>query len=146
MLVNKAQLLLEVILILGLIVIILGIFASSLVVILSAQKYADLNQGIALLGFYKYRSALISLSQNKFDDLNSLPTSTDHYLAPTSTGWEIKSGKEEVKSKGESYFFSFQIVSNFEGDPDVKLVKIKGEYQNLTFEDYLLLPRLNVSF
>lgn len=142
---NKAQLLLEVVLILGLIVIILGIFSSALIAILSAQRYSQINQGIAFAGFEKYRSALISIAQQNFNSFSNLSNSLDYYLVSTTSGWEIREGKEEINAGGEKYFFSFQI-DNFQGNSDIKFIKIKGEYQNLIFEDYFLLPRLNVSF
>ncbi len=142
---NKGQLLLEVVLILGLIVIILGIFASALISILSAQRYSQINQGIALSGFEKYRSALISIAQKDFNSLNALIPSTNYYLVSTTTGWEIKEGKEEVNIGNEKYIFSF-LIDNFSGNSNIKFIKIVGEYQNLVFEDYFLLPKLNVSF
>jgi hypothetical protein len=54
-------------------------------------------------------------------------------------------GKERVKSGLEEYFFSFRI-DNFQSDPNVKLIKVTGEYQNIIFNDYFLLPKLNVNF
>lgn len=142
---NKGQLLLEVVLILGLVVIILGIFASALIAILSSQRYLKINQAVALSGFEKYRSALISLSQENFNYLNNLSPTTDYYLTSTANSWEIREGKEEINIGNEKYFFSFRI-NNFQGNPNIKFVIIKGEYQDLIFEDYFLLPKLNVSF
>lgn len=142
---NRGQLLLEIVLILGLLVIILGIFASALTSILSSQRYSRVNQGIALSGFEKYRSILISFARENFDIFNNLSSLSDYYFFLTSSRWEIREGKEEINIGGEKYLFSFQI-SNFEGNSNVKFIKLKGEYSNLILEDYFLLPKLNVDF
>ncbi|MFZ8806057.1 MAG: hypothetical protein ACO2OW_00470 [Minisyncoccia bacterium] len=141
----KAQLLLEVVLILGLITIILGIFASALVLSFNALRYSNISQDVTIYGFEKYRNALFDIAQRDFNSLNSLSTTTDYFLTSTAFGWQIISGKERVKSGLEEYFFSFRI-DNFQSDPNVKLIKVTGEYQNIIFNDYFLLPKLNVNF
>jgi len=145
MLKPKAQLLLEVVLILGLITIILGIFASALTLSFNAFRYSNISQDITIYGFEKYRNAFFDLAQRSFNSLDNLSTTTDYYLTSTPSDWQIVSGKEEVKSGLEKYLFSFRI-DNFQNDPKVKLIKVTGEYQNFIFNDYFLLPQLNVSF
>jgi hypothetical protein len=142
---SKAQLLLEVVLILGLITIILGIFASALVLSFNALRYSNISQDVTIYGFEKYRNALFDIAQRDFNSLNSLLTTTDYFLTSTASGWQITLGKERVKSGLEEYFFSFRI-DNFQNDPNVKLIKVTGEYQNIIFNDYFLLPKLNVNF
>ncbi len=142
---SKAQLLLEVVLILGLITIILGIFASALVLSFNALRYSNISQDITIYGFEKYRNALFDIAQRNFNYLNSLSTTTDYFLTSTISGWQIVLGKESVKSGLEEYFFSFRI-DNFQNNPDVKLIKVTGESQNIIFNDYFLIPKLNVSF
>ncbi len=142
---SKAQLLLEVVLILGLITIILGIFASALVLSFNALRYSHVSQDVTIYGFEKYRNALFDIAQRNFNSFNSLSTTTDYFLTSTTSGWQILSGKENVKSGLEEYFFSFRI-DNFQNDPNVKLIKVTGEYQNIIFNDYFLIPKLNVNF
>ena len=145
MLKSKAQLLLEVVLILGLITIILGIFASALVLSFNALRYSTISQDITIYGFEKYKNALFDIAQRDFNSLNLLSTTTDYFLTSTVFGWQIVSGKERVKSGTEEYFFSFRI-DNFQNDINVKLIKVTGESQNIIFNDYFLLPKLNVNF
>lgn len=142
---SKGQLLLEVVLILGLVTLILGIFASALMVTFNSLRYTNISQGITLSGFEKYRNVLLDLAQRDFNLLDSLSTSTDYFLTSTVSGWQINPGKEEVNYGLESYFFSFRL-DNFQNNSQVKLIKVTGEYQNLIFIDYFLIPKLNVNF
>ena len=141
----KGQLILEVVLLLGLITLILGIFSSILIIIFNSLRYSNINQGAALAGFEKYRNALLEISRSNWSDLDSLSTSTDYYLTSTPNGWQISRGKEENLIGSESYFFSFQI-NDFLGNPEVKLISVNSEALNQVFSDYFLLPKLNVNF
>jgi len=145
MLKAKAQLLLEVVLIFGLITLFLGVFASVLIVSFNSLRYSNINQGITIGGFEKYRNALFDLAQKNFSFLNSLSTSTDYYLTSTPSGWQVNEGKEEVSTGLDTYLFSFRI-DNFQNNSQIKLIKVTGEYQNLIFTDYFLIPQINVNF
>ncbi|MER3570284.1 MAG: hypothetical protein C4348_01605 [Patescibacteria group bacterium] len=141
----KGQLILEVVLLLGLITLILGIFSSILILIFNSLRYSNINQGAALAGFEKYRNVLLEISRSNWSYLDSLSTSTDYYLTSTPNGWQISIGKEENLIGSESYFFSFRI-NNFLGNPEVKLISVNSEALNQVFSDYFLLPKLNVNF
>ena len=142
----KGQLILEVVLLLGLITLILGIFSSILILIFNSLRYSNINQGAALAGFEKYRNALLEISRSDWSSLASLSTSTDYYLTSTPNGWQISIGKEENLIGSESYFFSFRINNFLVGNPEVKLISVNSEALNQVFSDYFLLPKLNVNF
>lgn len=141
---NKGQLLIEVVLGLGLLVIILGIILSFLGLMSRSQKYSHFNQAIAISGFEKYRNVLISLSQTNWQYLDSLLENTDYYIYPSGTQWLISPGKEIITSQNEKYFFSFQI-QNY-GTNTIKFVTTSAQYLDLVFQDYFLLPKLNVNY
>jgi hypothetical protein len=138
---QKGQLLIEIVLGLGLLVIILGILVMFLGVALRSQRYQSFNQGIAISGFEKYRNALISLSQTNWDIFNSLTSTSDYYLFATSGTWQIVTGTENITIGNESYKFNFKI-SDY-GTSTIKFVTTTAKYSNLIFEDYFLLPKLN---
>ena len=77
---NKGQLLIEIVLLVALLVVILMTIIRFMGVTSRSYKYQALNQGIALAGFEKYRNALISLSVSNWPLINSL-TSTQTYLS-----------------------------------------------------------------
>lgn len=139
---HKGQLLVEVVLGLGLLVIILGILAAFLEVILRSQRYQGFNQGIAISGFEKYRNVLISLSQTDWNILDNLSSTLDYYIFATSGVWQIATGTENIVVGNESYEFSFKI-GNYETST-IKFITTTAKYSNLVFEDYFLLPKLNV--
>jgi len=141
---NKGQLLIEIVLSLGLLVVILGILLMFIGVILRSQKYQGFNQGVAISGFEKYRNALISLSQTDWNTLNSLASTESYYIFATSGLWQIATGTEKIVVGNESYEFSFKI-SNYQ-TTTIKFVTTTAKYLNLIFEDYFLLPKLNVSY
>jgi len=138
---QKGQLLIEIVLGLGLLVIILGILIMFSGVILRSQRYQGFNQGVAISGFEKYRNALISLSQTNWNIFNSLTSTSDYYLFATSNTWQIATGTEVIISGNESYEFSFKI-SDY-GTSTIKFITTTAKYSNLIFEDYFLLPKLN---
>lgn len=138
---QKGQLLIEIVLGLGLLVIILGILVMFSGVVLRSQRYQSFNQGVAISGFEKYRNALISLSQTNWNIFNSLTSTSDYYLFATSGTWQIATGTEVINIGNESYEFSFKI-SDY-GTSTIKFVTTTAKYSNLIFEDYFLLPKLN---
>jgi len=138
---QKGQLLIEIVLGLGLLVIILGILVMFSGVVLRSQRYQSFNQGVAVSGFEKYRNALISLSQTNWDIFNSLTSTSNYYLFATSGNWQIATGTEVITIGNESYEFSFKI-SDY-GTSTIKFVTTTAKYSNLIFEDYFLLPKLN---
>jgi hypothetical protein len=138
---QKGQLLVEVVLGLGFLVVILGILLSFLGIMTRSQRYQDFNQGIAIAGFEKYRNVLISLSQTDWNTLSSLSSTLDYYIIATSNNWQVVTGSEIIQTGNESYEFSFRIRDY--GTPSVKFITTTAKYLNLTFEDYFLLPKLN---
>jgi len=138
---QKGQLLIEIVLGLGLLVVILGILVMFSGVVLRSQRYQSFNQGVSISGFEKYRNALISLSQTNWDIFNSLTSTSDYYLFATSGTWQIATGTELIAIGNESYEFSFKI-SDY-GTSTIKFVTATAKYSNLIFEDYFLLPKLN---
>ncbi len=139
---NKGQLLIEVVLGLGLLVILLGIITSFFGLLQRSQRYPSFNQAIAISGFEKYRSALISLSRTNWDLINSLVPNTDYYLYATGNNWAVATGAETIRSGNEIYRFSFKI-SNYTTNT-IKFVTTTARYLDLILEDYFLLPKLNV--
>lgn len=141
---NKAQVLIEIVLSLTFLVIILGIIATFLNSIYQTSKYIGINQAVAISGFEKYRNALISLSRTNWNLLNSLSSTTDYYLSISGTDWIVLEGKEKIVSGNESYYFSFRI-DNFT-TPTIKFITTTAEFSNMILKDYFLLPKINVSF
>ncbi|GIW67437.1 MAG: hypothetical protein KatS3mg096_305 [Candidatus Parcubacteria bacterium] len=141
---DKGQLLIEVVLGLGLLVVILGILASFTSILFRSQRYQSFNQGIAISGFEKYRNALISIAQTDWSLLDNLTSTESYYVLATSTSWQIATGTEKIIIGNESYEFSFKI-SNY-GTSTIKFVTTTAKYLDLIFEDYFLLPKLNVSY
>ena len=141
---NKGQLLIEVVFGLGILVVILGILASFVGVILRSQRYQNFNQGIAISGFEKYRNALISLSQTNWALLDSLTSTESYYVFATSGLWQVATGTEKIIVGNESYEFSFRI-RDYETST-IKFVTTTAKYLDLLFEDYFLLPKINVSY
>jgi len=141
---NKGQLLIEIVVGLGFLVMILGILALFTGVILRSQKYQSFNQGVAISGFEKYRNALISLSQTNWTLLDSLTSTESYYVFATSGLWQVATGTEKIMVGNEFYEFSFRI-GNYETST-IKFVTTTAKYLDLVFEDYFLLPKLNVSY
>jgi len=141
---NKGQLLIEIVLGLGFLVMILGILALFTGVISRSQKYQSFNQGVAISGFERYRNALISLSQTNWVLLDSLTSTESYYVFSTSGLWQISTGTEKIIVGNESYEFSFRI-RDYETST-IKFVTTTAKYLDLVFEDYFLLPKLNVSY
>jgi len=141
---NKGQLLIEIVVGLGLLVVILGILVMFSEVILRSQRYQGFNQGVAISGFEKYRNALISLSQTNWALLDSLTSTESYHVFATSGLWQVATGTEKIMVGNESYEFSFKI-SNY-GTNTIKFITTTAKYLNLIFEDYFLLPKLNVSY
>jgi hypothetical protein len=141
---NKGQLLIEIVLGLGLLVVILGILAMFTGVILRSQRYQSFNQGVAVSGFEKYRNALISLSQTNWSLLDLLTSTESYYVFATSSSWQIATGSEKIVVGNEAYEFSFKI-SDY-GTSTIKFVTTTAKYLNLIFEDYFLLPKINASY
>ncbi len=139
---NKGQFLTEIVVGLGLLVIILGILAAFFGVLQRSQRYPNFNQAIAISGFEKYRSALISLSKTNWNLINSLASNTAYYLYASGNTWIIATGTETIKSGNETYNFSFKI-SDYTTST-IKFVTTTAEYLDLILEDYFLLPHLNV--
>lgn len=141
---NKGQLLIEVVLGLALLVIILSILISFLQVLQKSLRYPNLNQTIAIAGFEKYRNVLINLARTNWSLIDSLNPNIDYYVYASGSEWFIATGTEKVVSYDEIYYFSFRI-----GDymtTTIKFVTTTSKYSDLVFEDYFLLPKLNVSF
>ena len=141
---NKGQLLIEIVLGLGFLVMILGILALFTGVILRSQRYQSFNQGVAISGFERYRNALISLSQTNWTLLDSLTSTESYYVFATSGLWQVATGTEKIMVGNEFYEFSFRI-GNYETST-IKFVTTTAKYLDLVFEDYFLLPKLNVSY
>lgn len=140
----KGQLLIEIVLGLFLLTVVLGVLASFLGLLYRTSRYSSFNQAIALGGFEKYRNALISLSQTNWSSINSLSSNTDYYITASGADWTISTGTESILSGNEYYYFSFKIMDY--GTSTIKFVTTTARYQNLIFEDYFLLPKLNVQF
>jgi len=141
---NKGQLLIEIVLGLGLLVVILGILAMFTGVISRSQKYQSFNQDVAVSGFEKYRNALISLSQTNWSLFDSLTSTESYYVFSTSGSWQVATGSEKIVVGNEAYEFSFKI-SDY-GTNTIKFVTTTAKYLNLVFEDYFLLPKINASY
>jgi hypothetical protein len=141
---NKGQLLIEIVLGLGLLMIILVILVMFTGVVLRSQRYQSFNQGVAISGFEKYRNALISLSQTNWSLLDSLTSTESYYVFATSGSWQIAIGSEKIVIGNEAYEFSFKI-RNY-GTNTIKFVTTTAKYSNLIFEDYFLLPKINASY
>ena len=141
---DKGQLLIEIVLGLGLLVVILGILAAFTDLLLRSQKYQSFNQGVAISGFEKYRNALISIAQTNWNLLDNLTSTESYYVFATSGSWQVATGTEKIIVGNESYEFSFKI-SNY-GTSTIKFVTTTAKYLNLIFEDYFLLPKLNVAY
>jgi hypothetical protein len=141
---NKGQLLVEIVLALGLLVLVLGILISFSTLLSRSQKYQNINQGVAISGFEKYRNALISIAQTDWSRLDSLSPNQNYYIFATSNNWQIATGEEKILIGNESYKFSFRI-GNY-GTNTIKFVTTTATYSNLIFEDYFLLPKINVSY
>lgn len=140
----KGQVLIEVVMSIGLIAIILGVLFNFLNVFMSSQRYQTFNQGVAISGFEKYRNALISVAQTNWPFLDSLSSTENYYLVATSNSWQIVTGTEKILIGNEGYEFSFKI-GNY-GTNIIKFVTTTAKYFDLVFEDYFLLPKLNVSY
>ncbi len=141
---NKGQLLIEIAFTLMLLAIVLGVLIYFLNVYSRAQKYQTFNQGIAIAGFERYRNVLISLAQTDWQILDSLTPAQDYRLILGNTGWQIATGVETISIGNESYNFKFRI-SDYQ-TRTIKFVTVTAKYSNLIFEDYFLLPKLNVSY
>lgn len=141
---NKGQLLIEIVLLVALLVVILMTIIRFMGVTSRSYKYQALNQGIALAGFEKYRNALISLSVSNWPLINSLTSTQTYYLYATSNDWFITTGSEKILVGNETYEFSFKI-RDYDA-PNVKFITTTAKYLDLILEDYFLLPKLNVSF
>jgi hypothetical protein len=141
---NKGQLLIEIVLGLGLLMIILVILVMFTGVVLRSQRYQSFNQGVAISGFEKYRNALISLSQTNWSLFDSLTSTESYYVFATSGSWQIATGIEKIVIGNEAYEFSFKI-RNY-GTNTIKFVTTTAKYSNLIFEDYFLLPKINASY
>jgi hypothetical protein len=141
---SKGQFLVEIVLGLGLLVFILGVVIVFLSSIYGSSRYQNLNQSIAISGFENYRNALISISQTNWDLLSNLSSSQSYYLYSTSGSWQIATGEEKKIVNNEIYRFSFTI-GNYQTDT-LKFVTTTVKYSDLVFEDYFLLPKLNVSY
>jgi len=141
---SKGQFLIEIVLGLGLLVFILGIIVVFLASIYGSSRYQGLNQSVAISGFENYRNVLISLSQTNWDLLSALTSSQPYYLYSTSGSWQIATGEEEKMVNNEIYRFSFRI-SDYSTNT-LKFVTTTVKYADLVFEDYFLLPKLNVSY
>ncbi len=140
----KGQVLIEIVISIGLIAIILVVLINFLNVFMSSQRYQTFNQGVAISGFEKYRNALISIAQTNWSLLDSLSSTENYYIVATSNSWQIVTGTEKILIGNESYEFSFKI-GNY-GTNTIKFVTTTAKYLNLVFEDYFLLPKLNVSY
>lgn len=141
---NKGQLLIEIVLLVALLVVILMTIIRFMGVTSRSYKYQALNQGIALAGFEKYRNALISLSVSNWPLINSLTSTQTYYLYATSNDWFITTGSEKILVGNETYEFSFKI-RDYDA-PNVKFITTTAKYLDLILEDHFLLPKLNVSF
>lgn len=141
---NKGQLLIEIVLVIGILIIIFAILISFFSVSIRSSKYQTLNQGVAISVFEKYRDVLIFFAENNWSLLNSLTPNQDYYLSATTTGWEINVGTEKILVGNEGYEVSFRI-SDY-GTNTIKFVTTTAKYLNLVFEDYFLLPKLNVNY
>lgn len=141
---KRGQLLVEVILGLGILVLILGILISFFGVVSKSQRYQSFNQGIAVSGFEKYRNSLIAISQTDWDSLNLLTSTESYYIFSTSNNWRIATGVEKLRLGNETYEFSFKI-SDYNSET-IKFVTVTAKYLNLIVEDYFLLPKINVLF
>jgi hypothetical protein len=123
---------------------ILGILAMFVGVLSGTQKYRNLNQGIAISGFEKYRNVLISLSQTNWPLLNSLTSTEYYYIFATSNSWQIATGSEKIISGNEVYNFSFKIGDYLTNT--IKFITTTAKYENYIFEDYFLLPKINTAY
>jgi hypothetical protein len=141
---SKGQLLVEIVLILGLLTVIFGVLISFFSVIVRSSKYQTFNVGVAISAFDRYRNILIHFAQNNWSLLDSLLPNQDYYLRATTSGWEIVTGTEQILVGNEGYELSFRIGDY--GTNTIKFVTTTAKYLNLVFEDYFLLPKLNVNF
>lgn len=140
---NNGQLLIEIVFSLGILSLILIIIVSFVNLFVQVQRYQNFNQGIALTGFEKYRNALFDISITDWNKIQNLSSNVDYFIYATSDLWVISTGTEQKYVGNELYEFSFQI-----GDyttSTLKFVTVTAKYSNSVFQDYFLLPKLNIN-
>lgn len=120
----KSQMLLEIIIGLSIFITVSILIFLLFTIVSRSLKYSEESLVIYNLSS-NYTYILLGISRENFSQLDNLEENVDYFLSPTSTGYEIKEGKEVYQSKSDIYYVWFRIVnSNLEGDISQKLLKI----------------------
>jgi len=139
---NKAQFLVEVLIT----IVILIILTVTLFYVFSVLPRAIRYSEDSLIVFNlsnNYINILNGISRKNFQALDMLSKDTDYYLAATSSGYEIKEGRNYFSYIGENYAVWFRVVDPiFENDPAKKLIEIYVQTPSYIYSSPLILTNL----
>lgn len=90
-----------------------------------------------------YSYILLGIARENFSQLDFLEERINYFLSPTSSGYEIKEGKELYPYKIDNYYVWFTVENkNLEGDPSQKLIKIYVQTPNTLKSSNIILTNL----
>ncbi|MGC8981383.1 MAG: hypothetical protein ACP5JU_00280 [Minisyncoccia bacterium] len=141
---NKGQILIE-----ALLSILLVILLSLSIFIIFNTIPNVLRYSEESLIFYNlnlnYQNILYGIARENFSKFDELVDNIDYYFVPTSTGFDIQEGREEIDVRGEKYYIWFQILDlSLDEDPNKKLMAIFIQTPSLLYKSNLILTRWNI--
>lgn len=120
----KSQMILEVIIGLSIFILIAILIFLLFTIVSKALKISDESLIIYNLST-NYSYILFGIARENFSKFDMLEEGINYFLLPTSSGYEIKEGKETYAYGLENYYVWFTVENkNLEGDPSQKLFKI----------------------
>jgi hypothetical protein len=92
-----------------------------------------------------YQNILNGISRENFSKFDELVPDIEYYFVPTSTGFDIQEGKEEVDVRGDKYYVWFQLKEEaIDSDPNKKLFVIFVQTPSFLYNTNLILTRWNM--
>jgi len=138
----KAQLLLEILISLSVFITIALLIFLLFTIVARGLRYSE-ESLVAYNLSSNYSFILLGISRDNFTKLDLLEENIDYYLTPTSSGYEVKEGKDLIKKASGNYYVWFRIKSKvLEGDPALKLVNIFVQTPSTLLSYPLILSNL----
>jgi len=142
--VDKGQFLVEALI--GLLLVIL--LALSIFVVFNTIPNVLRYSEESLISFHlnlNYQNILNGISRENFSKFDELIENVEYYFVPTSTGFDIQEGKEEINVRGEKYYVWFQVLKEaIDNDPTRKLLGIFVQTPSFLYNTKLILTRWNM--
>ena len=138
----KTQILMEVIVGLSVFVIVAILIFVLFVIASKGLKYSE-EAFVSYNLSSNYSFILLGISREKFSKLDLLEENIDYYLSPSSSGYEIKEGKELIQMPSGIYYVWFRIKNKaLESNPSLKLLSIFIQTPSTLFSYPLILSNL----